>query len=60
MEATPSLACANKCVFCWRHHSNPVGREWKWAMDPPEQIVGNALEQHRCVLHVPWGCMLGA
>lgn len=18
MEATPSLACANKCVFCWR------------------------------------------
>jgi tRNA wybutosine-synthesizing protein 1 len=24
MEATPSLACANKCVFCWRHHSNPV------------------------------------
>lgn len=47
MEATPSLACANKCVFCWRHHSNPVGREWKWAMDPPEQIVGSALEQHR-------------
>ena len=24
MEATPSLACANKCVFCWRHHKNPV------------------------------------
>ena len=23
MEATPSLACANKCVFCWRHHKNP-------------------------------------
>ena len=25
MEATPSLACANKCVFCWRydqHHSS--------------------------------------
>lgn len=20
METTPSLACANKCVFCWRHH----------------------------------------
>ena len=29
MEATPSLACANKCVFCWRHHTNPVGKEWK-------------------------------
>ena len=24
MEMTPSLACANKCVFCWRHGSNPV------------------------------------
>lgn len=30
MEMTPSLACANKCVFCWRHHKNPVGTEWKW------------------------------
>ena len=33
METTPSLACANKCVFCWRHHTNPVGREWRWQMD---------------------------
>ena len=32
-------ACANKCVFCWRHHSNPVGRTWKWAMDGPQDIV---------------------
>ena len=30
MESTPSLACANKCVFCWRHHTNPVGTEWRW------------------------------
>uniref|UniRef100_A0A1B6CFF3 Flavodoxin-like domain-containing protein n=1 Tax=Clastoptera arizonana TaxID=38151 RepID=A0A1B6CFF3_9HEMI len=35
MEATPSLACANKCVFCWRHHTNPVGTEWRWKMDGP-------------------------
>ena len=28
---------ANKCVFCWRHHKNPVGTEWKWSMDPPDQ-----------------------
>jgi tRNA wybutosine-synthesizing protein 1 len=21
LETTPSLACANKCVFCWRHHT---------------------------------------
>ena len=46
METTPSLACANKCVFCWRHHSNPVGTEWKWAMDQPELILEGALENH--------------
>lgn len=46
METTPSLACANKCVFCWRHHSNPVGTEWKWKMDEPEIIVDLALKNH--------------
>ena len=46
METTPSLACANKCVFCWRHHSNPVGTEWKWAMDQPDLILDGALENH--------------
>jgi len=43
MEATPSLACANKCVFCWRHHKNPVGREWRWKTDDPFFIVKEAI-----------------
>ncbi|NWW02922.1 TYW1 synthase, partial [Oreocharis arfaki] len=47
MEATPSLACANKCVFCWRHHTNPVGTEWRWKMDQPEVILQEAIENHR-------------
>ena len=46
METTPSLACANKCVFCWRHHKNPVGREWRWTTDPPKAILDGALQQH--------------
>ena len=46
MEATPSLACANKCVFCWRHHKNPVGKEWRWKTDDPEFIVKEAVETH--------------
>jgi len=46
MEATPSLACANKCVFCWRHHTNPVGKEWKWQMDDADMIVGQAVSEH--------------
>ncbi|XP_016304502.1 S-adenosyl-L-methionine-dependent tRNA 4-demethylwyosine synthase-like [Sinocyclocheilus anshuiensis] len=47
METTPSLACANKCVFCWRHHTNPVGTEWRWKMDPAEKIIQEAVENHR-------------
>jgi len=46
METTPSLACANKCVFCWRHHSNPVGTEWRWKMDDAETVLNGALENH--------------
>ncbi|XP_033628293.1 S-adenosyl-L-methionine-dependent tRNA 4-demethylwyosine synthase TYW1-like [Asterias rubens] len=46
METTPSLACANKCVFCWRHHTNPVGTEWRWKMDDPETILEGALQNH--------------
>jgi tRNA wybutosine-synthesizing protein 1 len=46
METTPSLACANKCVFCWRHHKNPVGKEWKWKTDDPYYIVDQAVKKH--------------
>ena len=46
MEATPSLACANKCVFCWRHHKNPVGKEWRWKTDDPYFIVDEAVKAH--------------
>ncbi|XP_078296233.1 S-adenosyl-L-methionine-dependent tRNA 4-demethylwyosine synthase TYW1 isoform X2 [Panthera onca] len=50
METTPSLACANKCVFCWRHHTNPVGTEWRWKMDQPEMILKEAIENHQSMI----------
>lgn len=46
MEMTPNLACASKCTFCWRHHKNPTGTEWKWKMDEPGEIVIASLENH--------------
>lgn len=46
MEMTPNLACASKCTFCWRHHKNPVGTEWKWKMDAPDVIVEQGLKNH--------------
>eukprot|EP01040_Poterioochromonas_malhamensis_P000586 gene586-626_t len=51
MEATPSLACANKCVFCWRHHKNPVGTEWRWKEDDPSMIVEEAVRLHVNMVH---------
>ena len=47
MEMTPNLACASKCTFCWRHHKNPVGTEWKWKMDQPDIIVEQGLKNHQ-------------
>ncbi|KAL3673265.1 hypothetical protein V7S43_000986 [Phytophthora oleae] len=47
METTPSLACANKCVFCWRHHKNPVGRVWRWKTDDAETLVKGSIERHQ-------------
>lgn len=47
MEMTPSLACANKCVFCWRHHTNPVAKTFIWKHDAPDFLVESALAGHR-------------
>lgn len=46
METTPSLSCSNKCVFCWRHGTNPVGTTWRWKVDPPDMIFEGAKEAH--------------
>ncbi|ETW02566.1 hypothetical protein, variant [Aphanomyces invadans] len=50
METTPSLACANKCVFCWRHHKNPVGREWRWKTDDAKELVEGAISRHQTMI----------
>ncbi|KAF2204650.1 hypothetical protein GQ43DRAFT_460553 [Delitschia confertaspora ATCC 74209] len=46
MEATPSLSCSNKCVFCWRHGTNPVGTTWRWITDAPDTIFDGITEAH--------------
>lgn len=46
MELTPSLACSSKCVFCWRHGTNPVSKNWRWEIDEPEDILESALNAH--------------
>ncbi|KAI0009512.1 hypothetical protein F4779DRAFT_581905 [Xylariaceae sp. FL0662B] len=46
METTPSLSCSNKCVFCWRHGTNPVGTTWRWVVDPPDVIFDGVKAGH--------------
>ena len=50
MEATPSLACANKCVFCWRHHDNPVGTSFRWQVDDPATLLDGFEENHPAMM----------
>ena len=46
MEATPAVACANRCTFCWRSDSHPVSMKWKFYVDSPEEILNGMLNAH--------------
>ncbi|GAM90082.1 hypothetical protein ANO11243_081220 [Dothideomycetidae sp. 11243] len=46
METTPSLSCSNKCVFCWRHGTNPVSTTWRWTVDAPDLIFEGVKAGH--------------
>ncbi|PWV04195.1 hypothetical protein C3747_159g65 [Trypanosoma cruzi] len=50
MEATPSMACANNCVFCWRLNTNPTATKWKWQVDDPQAIVDGMLSSHKSLI----------
>jgi wyosine [tRNA(Phe)-imidazoG37] synthetase (radical SAM superfamily) len=45
------LNSANKCTFCWRHHKNPVGKEWRWVTDDPLMIVDEAVKRHQAMIN---------
>lgn len=47
MEVSPSLACANKCVFCWRLNLNPTAKNWRWDHDDPVWLVDSLVEQQK-------------
>ena len=50
MQMTPSVSCANRCVFCWRDYKAPVSKEWKWKTDEPEKILEGSIEAHHSLL----------
>ncbi|VVB53640.1 S-adenosyl-L-methionine-dependent tRNA 4-demethylwyosine synthase [uncultured archaeon] len=50
LQMSPSLSCANRCVFCWRGYKAPVAKEWGWSVDEPEAIVDGCLAAHHDLL----------
>jgi len=50
MQMTTNLACANRCIFCWRDYKEPVSKEWKYLIDSPELILNESLKQQRKLL----------
>jgi hypothetical protein len=42
-----------------RHHTNPVGTEWKWQMDEPEMIVDGAMQNHFNMIKQFKGTVIG-
>uniref|UniRef100_A0A8C0JXM4 tRNA 4-demethylwyosine synthase (AdoMet-dependent) n=1 Tax=Canis lupus dingo TaxID=286419 RepID=A0A8C0JXM4_CANLU len=48
MEPAPPSACSLEFLpLVLRHHTNPVGTEWRWKMDQPEMILKEAIENHQ-------------
>ena len=50
MQMTTSISCANRCTFCWRGYKSPVGKEWVWDVDDPEEILQGSLHAHKKLL----------
>ena len=42
------LCCLLHLLAHRRHHTNPVGRSWRWAMDPADDIVARAVSIQAC------------
>src|SRR3989344_5781401 len=50
MQMTTSMACANRCTFCWRDYKAPVAKEWRWEADDPEMILQGSIKAHHSLL----------
>ncbi|KAF4729783.1 S-adenosyl-L-methionine-dependent tRNA 4-demethylwyosine synthase, partial [Perkinsus olseni] len=47
MEATTSVACANRCTFCWRGSTHPNALKWgSFEADDPRWLVQQMVDKH--------------
>jgi tRNA wybutosine-synthesizing protein 1 len=50
LQMTPSVICANRCLFCWRDYKAPISKEWKWGVDEPLKILEGCIKAHNKLL----------
>lgn len=50
IQATPNMACASNCVFCWRLNTNPVAKDWRWDIDDPEKVVQQMVDAQLSIM----------
>ncbi len=50
MQMSTCLSCANRCVFCWRGHKEPVSEEWQGDIDDPGRILEESQKEHHQLL----------
>lgn len=50
LQMSPSISCANRCIFCWRDYKSPVSKDWKWGVDDPVEIVDGSIAAHHKLL----------
>lgn len=50
LQMSTALSCANRCLFCWRGHKEPVTKTWEGPIDEPEMILNESIKEHADIL----------
>jgi len=51
LQMSTCLSCANRCIFCWRGHKEPVSAEWVGDIDEPKFIIEGCLKAQKDLLY---------
>jgi len=50
LQMSTALSCANRCLFCWRGHKEPVTESWEGPIDDPEMILNESIKAQGDIL----------
>lgn len=50
LQMSTALSCANRCLFCWRGHKEPVTENWEGPIDDPKKILSESIKAQEQIL----------